>query len=176
LFDEGQLTPSEAPIREAIDEFHTNKIADGEIFARALLGSVLVTEGRRADARIQVDNATQLATKCQDRDAQLILAIATAKVSAAEGHAGRAEEVLASELRGITDRARLDLRYQAKIVIAEIETAAGKTAAGSNRFLALEKEATKNGFLLIANQASKERSSCCMRSQSLTANTSSVRQ
>ena len=176
LFDEGQLTPSEAPIREAIDEFHTNKIADGEIFARALLGSVLVTEGRRADARIQVDNATQLATKCQDRDAQLILAIATAKVSAAEGHAGRAEEVLASELRGINDRARLDLRYQAKIVIAEIETAAGKTAAGSNRFLALEKEATKNGFLLIAKQASKERSSCCMRSQSLTANTSSVRQ
>ena len=60
-------------------------------------------------------------------------------------------------LKDIKGGARLDLRYEARLTLAEIEMSSGKSTAGHRHLSALEQDATSNGFLLIAHKASKER-------------------
>ncbi|PWT83162.1 MAG: hypothetical protein C5B58_06975 [Acidobacteria bacterium] len=152
-FEEGQLAVADACIRQAIDEFRTQKMADDEVVGRAMLARVLVAESRDADARIEVDSARRIAVKSQNRDVQLSLTIATASLLAAEGRPGEAREVLAAKLKDTRNRARLDLRYEARLAMGEIEMSSGRTTAGRARLDALEKDATAKGFLLIARRA-----------------------
>ena len=152
-FEEGKLAESDASIREAVEEFRTQKMADDEVSARAMLARVLIAEGRRADAKEEVDSARRLAVRSQNRDALLALTIAAASVLSAEGHPGEAREVLAAKLKDTRNRARLDLRYEARLAMGEIEMSSGRTTTGSTRLNALEKDATAKGFLLIARRA-----------------------
>jgi hypothetical protein len=154
-FEEGQFATSDATIRQAIEEFHTQKMADDEILGRGMLARVLVAEDRRADARDEVATASQLAAKSQNRDAQLALTIADASVLEAEGHADQARKVLETKLKDIKSRARLDLRYEARLAMAEIEMSSGKASDGSHLLLAVQQDATRKGFLLIAHKALK---------------------
>ena len=45
--------------------------------------------------------------------------------------------------------------YQARLALGEAEMKSGKTAAGRARLIALDKDATRAGFLLIARKAEK---------------------
>jgi tetratricopeptide (TPR) repeat protein len=153
-FQEGHLAESDNTIRQAIEKFRIRKMADNEIVGRAMLGLVLVAEGKPGDAKIQVDSANQLAPKSQNRDSQLALAIANAKVLAAQGNRGGAVKTLVAKIQETKDRARLDLRYEARLALAEIEMSSGRTAAGRTHLIALQREAASKGFLLIAHKAS----------------------
>ena len=155
-FHEGQLSTSDTLIRQAIDQFRTRKMIDNEIVSRSMLGLVLVAEGKLADARSQVDSATQLAANSQNRDSQLALAIASSKVLAAQGEGHAAVEVLVTKLHDVKHQARLDLRYEARLALAEIEMSSGRTAAGRTHLIALQGEAASKGFLLIAHKASED--------------------
>jgi serine/threonine protein kinase/tetratricopeptide (TPR) repeat protein len=156
-FEEGKLDVSDASIRQAIEEFRTQKMANDEVIGAAMLARVLVAEGKRADARIEVDGAGRVAVTSQNRDAQLALTVATASVLAAEGHADQASRVLVAKLKSIKSGARLDLRYEARLAMGEIEMSSGRTAEGSRRLSALEHDASSKGFLLIAQKASRRR-------------------
>jgi ATP/maltotriose-dependent transcriptional regulator MalT len=156
-FEQGQLTAADATIRQATEGFHTQKMADDEIIGRAMLARVLVAEGQGANARVDIESASQLAAKSQDRDAQLALTIAKAIVFAAEGRGEEAAKVLAGKLRDTGGRARLDLRYEARLELGAIEMKSGKTASGRGHLDVLQKDATSKGFRLIAQKAAKER-------------------
>jgi thioredoxin-like negative regulator of GroEL len=112
--------------------------------------------GQGADARVDIESASQLAAKSQDRDAQLALTIAKAIVFAAKGRGEEAAKVLAGKLRNTGGRARLDLRYEARLELGAIEMSSGRTIAGRNHLAALKKDAAITGFLLIAQKASRQ--------------------
>ena len=46
--------------------------------------------------------------------------------------------------------------YQARLALGEVEMKSGKATAGRARLAALDKDATRTGFLLIARKAEKE--------------------
>jgi eukaryotic-like serine/threonine-protein kinase len=45
--------------------------------------------------------------------------------------------------------------YQARLALGEVEMKSGKATAGRARLAALDKDATRTGFLLIARKAEK---------------------
>jgi tetratricopeptide (TPR) repeat protein len=157
--EEGLARDAEAPIREATKEvFRKQKRVDQEIWAQAVLARCLLGQGKSVEARKEVDAATEDAARMQNEEVRLKLDIVAASVRAASGKSAdqnAAIKRLEATLAEATKYGYVPYQFEARLALGEIETQSGRTSAGRARLEALERDAQKKGFGLIARKAAK---------------------
>jgi hypothetical protein len=154
--EEGRPADAEKPVRQALDEFHAEKLRDDEVLARAVLARALLAQVKPAEAREQIDLATDLVAKSPMPAVRINYAIAAALVRAATGITADATRSLEATLAEATKYGYLGYQFEARLALAEIEMKSGKTSAGRARLEALQREAAAKGFGLIARKASQQ--------------------
>jgi hypothetical protein len=153
--EEGHPANAESPCREAIAEFQSEKDAQDEIVARAVLARALLDQGKTVEAQKEVENGRKLAVGSQNRSSRLKIALMAARTRAALGDSAGAEMILKSALDEATNFGFVTYQFEARLAIGEVEMKSGRTAAGRARLAALGKDATAKGFTLIAQKASR---------------------
>jgi serine/threonine protein kinase/tetratricopeptide (TPR) repeat protein len=154
--EEGHPAAAQAAIPEIVQQFRKQKLRDDEILSDALLAEALLASGDVLEARKQADAAVSLAAKSQSRE--LRWRAGTVEASALVSTSKQSEITLAAKhLETVAAEAAKDgflqEQFDSRLALGEIEMKSGKTAAGRARLAALENEATRAGFLLIARKA-----------------------
>ena len=152
----GHPAAAEAPTREASDEFRQEKATDSEISADIVLARALLEQGKYPAAQEAIDRAKQLLNKSEDLDAHFSFRITAARVRQASGRPSDRREA-AKSLEAVLGEAKktgfLGHELEAGLALGEIELQSGNTAQARSRLEALEKQATAQGFGLIARKA-----------------------
>ncbi len=150
--ESGQAGAAEAKIRECLAAIQGQKRVRVEIAAHTLLARVLLAEGKRDEARIELERIGPMAARSQSRVRRLEYEIAAAEVRADRAGSVKALEGATSEAHryGFTG-----VEFEAQLAEAEVEIAAGKTASGVGRLRRVEREAEARGFVMIAREARK---------------------
>ena len=154
--EEGHADDADAPLRSAIAKLQKENDTAGEIVARAVLVRVLLSNGtivQYAEAQKQVNAAAGLVTPLQNPQPRLELTIAAARTAAALGAEAKARPALDGAIAETGRFGFLALNYEARLALGQIQMNSGKTGAGRFTLHAVEKDATTQGFLLIARQA-----------------------
>jgi serine/threonine protein kinase/predicted negative regulator of RcsB-dependent stress response len=154
--EEGHVDEAESSLRSAITRLHEDNDAAGEIVARSVLTGALVSKGtmmQSAEAQKQVNAAAALLAKLQNPLPRLELTIAAARAAAALGAEAKARATLEGAIAEAERFGFVGLHYEARLALGEIEMKSGKTGAGRFRLHAVEKDATTQGFQLIARKA-----------------------
>lgn len=155
--EEGHPTAAEAPLRQAIEEFGSEKNPGGEAMARATLAQALLAAGGAPtlmEAQKEVNTAIPLVPSLQDPRPRLEITITAARVAAAvSGDPAQPRKLLEGVLTDATRAGLVPYQFEARYALAEILIKVGKTGQGRFQLTALEKDATAKGFLLIAHKA-----------------------
>jgi tetratricopeptide (TPR) repeat protein len=158
--ESGQFASAESVARERVSEFQKMGAADEEALARTVLVQALVGQGKLGDAAEAINQAAALATKTEDGNVRISVAIETARVRAASGGPDGVAGALKTLHDAVNDAAReglTSLLFQARLALGQLEVKSGDRAAGRLRLAALQKEAAAKGFLLVARKASAAR-------------------
>jgi len=155
--EEGHAADAEAPVREALEIFHRQKLSDDELAAHLVLARAVLSLGKKAGAQKEVGFAGELVARSQSRDARLNFSIVAARVRAASGRPADLFEA-ARTLNALAEATRygfVGYQFEAGLSLGEMEAKSGppRRAAGRARLQALAKDATAEGFLLIARKA-----------------------
>jgi hypothetical protein len=153
LIEEGQAVQAETLARQAAQEFQTEKAALRESQARAVLAQSQLVQGKLGEAQQSIDAAEKLLGKSDDPDARFLQIRTAARVQAAAGKTSEAIKSLAVTVAKLAKVHRVYDQFETRLALGEIEIKSGRTASGSARLAALEKEARVRGFLLIARKA-----------------------
>jgi serine/threonine protein kinase/tetratricopeptide (TPR) repeat protein len=151
--EEGQPREAEMSARRAIEEFRTEKLADNEFVAQAVLVRALLAQDKIADAEREIDRLTSPAAGSQNAEARLKFRIAAARVRAATTRNADAKKDLEGVLEEATQLGLSQYQFEARLALGEAKMKSRQTAAGREHLQALEKDAASKGFLLIARQA-----------------------
>jgi tetratricopeptide (TPR) repeat protein len=149
--EQGQPAKAETLIREEQDCFGQANPGVLEILARTLLA-----EGKQAEARAAILRASALINKAERTDTRFTIEITASRVLAASGNRRDAAEA-ARRLQAIIAQAHrlgfIPYEFEARLALGEVEIKDGSTAAGRAQLAALETEARRQGFELVARQA-----------------------
>jgi serine/threonine protein kinase/tetratricopeptide (TPR) repeat protein len=151
--EEGQPREAEMSARRAIEEFRTEKLADDEFVAQAVLVRALLAQGKIAEAEKEIDRLASPASGSQNAEARLKFRIAAARARAAMPRNADARKDLEGVLVEATRLGLSQYQFEARLALGEMEMKSKETAAGRAHLAALEKDATATGFLLIARKA-----------------------
>jgi eukaryotic-like serine/threonine-protein kinase len=155
--EQGRPADAEAPAREAAEGFGKGKQVSSQAVAEAVLSRALLAQGKLPEAQASVERAEALSRGGDDRDARFSVAIIAAQVRAASGHPAEAMKNLATVLAEATKTGFMGDQLEARLALGEIEMKSGKASVGRTHLAALEKEAAKKNFLLIARKAAAAR-------------------
>jgi len=151
--DENDAAGAASLASKAIEEAHREKAADLEAGALAVVAEADLELKKVDAARDAIGKAKVLAAKSEERHVIASVAIAAARVTAA---GGRRDEALAALKDVAAEMNRLglvELGFDARLAMGEIEMTTGDAAAGRAELAALEKDATAKGFLIYARKA-----------------------
>jgi DNA-binding winged helix-turn-helix (wHTH) protein/tetratricopeptide (TPR) repeat protein/TolB-like protein len=157
FLDEGKSGESALSARRAADVFAKTKGTSGEAAASLLLAKTLLISGHFADARKIVEQVVGVATETHSRELELSATLTAARVRAASGDSSEAKEALRSLDRVIADATATGFQaitLEARLAKGEIEMRNADSSTGHADLDALQKEAAKRGFQLIAQKAS----------------------
>jgi serine/threonine protein kinase/tetratricopeptide (TPR) repeat protein/TolB-like protein len=155
--EQGHPADAEGPARDAAEGFRKGKQIGSEALANAVLSQSLLDQGKLPEAQASVEHAEALSLGDDDRNARFLVDITAARVRAASGHSAEAMKKLVTVLAEATKTGFVGDQLEARLALGEIEMKSGKTSAGRARLAALEKEAAKKDFLLIARKAAAAR-------------------
>ena len=153
--DQNRTGLAESLARRAASVFEKNQAAGPASLAYSLMARSLVAGKKLVDARSAADRAAALAKKGSDHMVRIQSALAAAEVDIASGRSMDAEQ----NLQALHDQAfskgyaALDLRI--RLLLAQAELRAGKSAEAHAAFSQLQADARRKGFLLIARQATR---------------------
>ena len=155
LLDDGNPKEARLTVSRALKEFEKEKAARDGALAYAILSQAFLREGKLVEARKTIQQAAADLSKCNDREAELMVAIAAARIQAVSG--GPAEEDAARTFQEIAVKANrlgfVTYEFEPRLALAEIEVNSGDRANGKTHLEALQKEAADRGFGLIALKA-----------------------
>jgi eukaryotic-like serine/threonine-protein kinase len=155
LLDEGELQQARSDSSSAADEFIKEKAARDAALAYAVLSQVLLRDRNLVDAQKAIQEADAYLAKCNDREAELIVAISAARIQAVSG--GIARDDAAKTLQEIATKANrlgfVPYELEPRLALAEIEVNLGDRANARSHLEAVQKEAVNRGFGLIALKA-----------------------
>jgi len=136
--------------------YEANKTPGGEAAANLLLARTLLANGQVSEAREKVDQAARVASETHDRELALSAAVASARVRASSREPKDVREALAI-LRNLVSTAGestfAEQLYEARLALGEIELKSADKTVGRSDLEALQKEASSQGFQLIAQKA-----------------------
>ena len=153
--EQGQPAETETRIREAREEFRKEKQIDDEMLADTVLARAFLAQHKYAEAQKEIEDGKGLAAKSQNRANRLQLGIAAAELEAARGGIEQARQSLLAILGEANRTGFLEYQLKARLALGETEMSSAKTTAGHTRLIALKKDATAKGFLLIARKAAR---------------------
>jgi len=152
-FDEGKPADAEKQARDAIEAFANLKQVDPEVDARNVLVRTLIAQGRLADAQSEFAIASKVPAK--DAGSRLALEISADRLKTLNGKAAEAKRDLAARLLEAQKQKRMDLQFQARLALAEIDALSNKQTARS-ALAKIEADARGYGFQLVANEAARQ--------------------
>jgi eukaryotic-like serine/threonine-protein kinase len=152
--EEGHTAAAEASAREAAEEFRREKSPVDEASALAVVARALLRQGKIAAAVRTMDSAVEIAKKdAGNLSFVMPVLIEAARIHAAAGETDAAEKDLESLLEQATKLGNVELQFEARLALGEVELKAGKIADGQARLAELNKDATAKGYILIAKKA-----------------------
>jgi len=151
--DENDAARSSELASKSVEEARREKAADLEAGALAVLAEADLQLNRVDAAREVIAKAKALTSKSEERHVITAVAIAAARVAAASGRRDEALKSLADVEEEMTKLGLVELQFDARLAIGEIEMNAGKSAEGRAHLEALEKDATEKGFLLFVRKS-----------------------
>ncbi|MBZ5615623.1 MAG: tetratricopeptide repeat protein [Acidobacteriia bacterium] len=156
------VSDAEALSRSAGQVLHDAKVKDEEARAYSILASVLLAEGKSAEALQAVEQATVISRKSQDPNYRLSIAVVSSRVRGlADPSNSAVSQSLAALNQAAIEAGRLGyvgIQMEARLALGEIEMKSGKRGLGRNHLEAVERDSAARGFLLIAHRASAARS------------------
>jgi tetratricopeptide (TPR) repeat protein/tRNA A-37 threonylcarbamoyl transferase component Bud32 len=156
----GHPAVAEAPAREAAEEFRQEKATDSELSARTVLARSLLAQGKYPAAQEAIEGAKVLLNKSENLDARLSFRITAARVRQASGRNSDRQEA-AKSLEAVLGEAKktgfLGHELEASLALGENELQSGHIVKARRRLEALEKQASAQGFGLIARKAAAAR-------------------
>jgi eukaryotic-like serine/threonine-protein kinase len=155
LLDGDNLQAAQSTSIAAADEFAKEKAARDAALAYAVLSQVLLREGSLLEARKAIEESSNYLTRCSDREAEMMVAMAAARVEAVSG--SMSQEDAARALQQIVAKANhlgfVPYELEPQLALAEIELTFGDGANARSHLEAVQKEAVNRGFGLIALKA-----------------------
>jgi DNA-binding winged helix-turn-helix (wHTH) protein/tetratricopeptide (TPR) repeat protein len=155
LLDDGNPKEARLTASRAVEEFEKEKAARDGALAYAILSHALLREGNLVEARKTIQQAGVDLSKCNDREAELMVALSAARIQAVSD--GVAKHDAAKTLQEIALKANrlgfVSYEFEPRLALAEIEVTSGDRATGKTHLEALQKEAADRGFGLIALKA-----------------------
>jgi eukaryotic-like serine/threonine-protein kinase len=156
LLDTDKLQAAQSAAIAAANEFAKGRAARDAALAYAGLSQVLLREGSLVEARKAIEESTNYLSICNDREAEMTVAIAAARVEAVSGSVSRDD--VARTLQQIAIKANhlgfVPYELEPQLTLAEIELTFGDGTNARNHLEAVQKEALNRGFGLIAIKAS----------------------
>ena len=153
---EGKAAEAAKLASDAAEQFVKAKDPDAEATANAYLARALLAQGKIAEAQKASDHAMSLASKGELRPPRFDAGIAAAEIEAASGKSKEAMQELQAILSQTKKYGYVGYEMQARLALGRIEMKSGKIAARSH-LEALEKDATAQGYSLIAHNAQAAR-------------------
>ena len=156
FLDKGQREQAAMSARRAAEVYEANKTPVGEAAASLLLARTLLMDGRISEAREKVDQAAKVASETHNRQLALSATVERARVRASAGDPKDVRDALAV-LKNLVDTAGgsafAEQLYEARLALGEIELKSGDQSLGRSYLEGLQKEASGQGFQLIAQKA-----------------------
>jgi serine/threonine protein kinase/tetratricopeptide (TPR) repeat protein len=149
---EGHAADAEQPARQVVELARAEKAKDNEMNARTTLARSLLDQGKPKEAENEIRAPEAATATGEARLLAMDVAIAAARIHAANGKSAAASQSLA---RVLAEAKKLDCgrcQFETRLALGELELRQSK-ATGKEHLAALEKDATAKGFLLIARQA-----------------------
>jgi tetratricopeptide (TPR) repeat protein len=161
LLEEGTPEKAESAARQVSAVFHEEVAVDDEAASRSLLARALLAQGNVPEAQQAVAQAEGLLAKAQDPATRLLVQITHARVTAVPNlkvvpsHTSiiGAKGNLNSALTEAKKFGYIVFQFEARLALGQIEMESGGATDGRTRLEALRKDATAQGFLLIARKA-----------------------
>jgi eukaryotic-like serine/threonine-protein kinase len=144
---------AEALTRAAAEAFRSQKRIDDEAWAQGSLAEALVAQRKLDEARTAIGRATELIGPSKNRRTRLDVTLSTARVLAGTGRLAEAERQLQAAIVEAQQIHILDRELESRLMLAQVELASGKAAAGRARLAAVRKDAAAKGFGLVARKA-----------------------
>lgn len=158
FLDGGKDDQAATSARRASEVFETNKAPGEEAAASLLLARTMLADGRIPEARKKADQAVKVASETHNRELQLSAAVVSARIRASSVDPKDARDALASlkSLVGAADSPTFaEELYEARLALGEIEIKSADKAVGRSYLEDVQKEASSQGFHLIAQKAAK---------------------
>jgi eukaryotic-like serine/threonine-protein kinase len=156
LIDQGKPDQAAALALKAVDEFEREKAPRDESRAAAVLSRAFLAQGNVPGAQKEIEQAIALTSKYHDRDAELAVAVAAARVRAAAGSLEdrlRATNRLQQVLSDATKTGFVNYALEARLALGELEVTSGNRTGGRGHLESLLRDANEKGFGLVAQQA-----------------------
>ena len=137
------------------NEISNNNALNDHALALALLARCLLSEGRSEEALSTIEQAAQISVKT-DPSVRLSVAVTAARIRFAAAPKSGGAKVL-NELSKTVAEARalhyLGVELEGRLALAEVEIQLGARTGGRAHLHAVEKDASKRGFVLVARKA-----------------------
>jgi tetratricopeptide (TPR) repeat protein len=150
----GQLDPG--TLRSAVDELRLRKISDDEIEAEIVLARETIQQGKTAEAASTLREATLLSAKSYDPTVCFDVALATARLRAAQHRFDDARRTIRPALQRAVAVGCMRCQLEARLELGEIDIQAGSVERGRAQLRDLAEEAGRRGFRLIAEEAAAD--------------------
>lgn len=155
LLDGNNLEAAQSTSTAAADEFAKEKAARDAALAYAVLSQVLLRQGSLFEARKAIEESSNYLSRCSDREAEMMVAMAAARVEAVSG--SMSPEDAARALQQVAAKANhlgfVPYELEPQLALAEIELTFGDGENARSHLEAVQKEAINRGFGLIAIKA-----------------------
>jgi DNA-binding winged helix-turn-helix (wHTH) protein/tetratricopeptide (TPR) repeat protein len=156
FLDESNSVQAALLARHAAEVFEKTKGTSGEASANLLLARTLLMNGRIADATTLVDRVMGVASKMHNRELELSAALTAARIGAASANSSQTKESIRRLNKVVADAtaSRFEgLVMEARLVKGQMEMQTSEPGTGSADLQALQEDANKEGFHLIAHKA-----------------------
>jgi tetratricopeptide (TPR) repeat protein len=150
--EDGKTNDSENLARQTAAAFADLKQIDPEVDARNATVRALLAQGKIADAQAEMDTAEKLAV--QDAGSRVALKITGDRLKSLSGKSAEAKRDLEERLEEVKRQRRLDLQFEIRLALAEIEAAFDKKLARAIS-QKIATDAREQGFLLVAAKAAR---------------------
>ena len=156
--EEGQADTAKALAYSARKLFRNQGRIEDEVWADAVLARALLAQGKVPEARNELESATGLVAKVQNREVRLKFEIVAASIRAASATFADKSALVRSfeaQLAEASKYGYVPYEFETRLALGEYEIRSGQVAKGRSRLAALERDAKAAGFGLIALQTAK---------------------
>lgn len=156
--EEDHPEQAEPLARDAREALKKHGYAESVILADVILAQALLAQGKSSEASKRLDSVST--EKAEDETLRLILALVKARIRSTSHEPQdqtAALRLFKSTRQEAAQHGFKEFELEARLAIAKVEIESGKTSTGRSHLAAVEKDATSQGFLLVARKAAAAR-------------------